>query len=163
MNQSAAVMLFEENGVRPCKVEYDPDNGYNNKGAQHTHFFKCRDPEVKKDDLVIVQTTTRHGFTVAKVVAIGVADVPINFEDNTQWLWIAQKFDKAEFDQMLDSEKKLTGMVAEANANKMRNDLKAAMGLQQVGLADVFRKAPATLEAQPIEAPVKASPNDVSF
>lgn len=166
MNLSAAVMLFEENGVRPCKVEYDPDNGYNNKGAQHTHFFKCVDPSVKKDDLVIVQTTTRHGFTVAKVTQIGYADVQVNFDDSTQWLWVAAKFDNDGFKAVLESEKLLTSKVSEANANKLRNDMKAAMGLGQVSLADVFIKAPAAIASPHGAAPTPAagmSTKDTTF
>lgn len=145
MNSTAAVMLFEENGVLPCKVEYDPE-GVQNRGASHTHFFKCVDPTVKKDDLVIVTTHTRHGFTVAKVVDIGFADVPVDF-DNTavQWGWVAAKFDQPGFSSILASEKKLVGMVSEANANKMRADLQASMGLNKVSFADVFIKAPAAL------------------
>lgn len=155
MNLSAAVMLFEENGVRPCKVEYDPDNGFNNKGAQHTHFFKCVDASVKKDDLVIVQTSTRHGFTVAKVTQIGYTEVPVDFDGATSWLWVAAKFDNEAFKAVLNSEKELTGRVSEAHANKMRNDLKSAMGLGQVSLKDVFIKAPAAI-ASPHGQPAAA-------
>lgn len=163
MNSSATVMLFEENGVRPTKVEYDPA-GNQNRGADFTHFFKCVDPTVKKDDLVIVTTNTRHGFTVAKVVDIGFADVPVDF-DNTavQWGWVAAKFDQPGFADILASEKKLVGMVSEANANKMRADLQASMGLNKVSFEDVFIKRPAALasphgEAAP-EAPAADPPS----
>lgn len=152
MNSTAAVMLFEENGVLPCKVEYDPE-GIQNRGANHTHFFKCVDPAVAKGDLVIVTTHTRHGFTIAKIVEIGFADVPVDFDDTTvQWGWVAAKFDQPGFAEIMASEKKLVGMVSEANANKMRADLQASMGLNKVSFADVFIKAPAAL-ASPHGAP----------
>ncbi len=158
MNLSAAVMLFEENGVRPCRVEYDPDIAKNNS---HTVHFKCVDPSVAKGDLVIVQTTTRHGFTVAKVASIGYTEVPVDFEAPTQWGWVAAKFDLPGFDNILASEKNLIGKVSEANANKMRADLKSAMGLSTVSLADVFIKAPAAIAsphgAAAPEAPVPSS------
>lgn len=142
MNLSAAVMLFEENGVRPCKVEYDPLITKNNNPGV---LFKCVDPSVTKDDLVIVTTDTRHGFTIAKVTAIGYADVPVDFENPTQWGWIAAKFDQPAFLNILASEKALQGQVSEANANKMRADLKSAMGLGNVSLEDVFIKRPVAI------------------
>jgi hypothetical protein len=165
MNSSATVMLFEENGVRPVRVQYDPDNG-NNRGATHTHFFKCVDPDVKVGDLVIVTTNTRHGFTVAKVEAIGFADVPVDF-DNTavQWGWVAAKFDQPGFSDILASEKKLVGMVSETNANKMRADLQASMGLNKVSFEDVFIKRPAALAsphgAEPAAEDVTEAPKAV--
>ena len=161
MNLSATVMLFEENGVRPCKVEYDPDIARNNNPNT---LFKCVDPSVEKGDLVIVQTHTRHGFTVAKVAAIGYADVPVDFEAPIQWGWVAAKFDHDGFNAILETEKKLTGRVAEANANMMRAKLRESMGADKVSLADVFIKAPAALASphgQPAPAPepqVEAAP-----
>lgn len=156
MNLSAAVMLFEENGVRPCQVEYDPDIARNNNPER---YFKCVDPSVSVGDLVIVQTSTRHGFTVAKVVSIGYADVPVDFDSAIKWGWIAAKFDRDGFANILTSEANLVGKVAEANANKMRADLKNAMGLNTVSLADVFIKAPAALATPHGTAPKKEAPN----
>ena len=146
MNRSAIVMLFEENGVRPCQVEYDPDIAKNNNPNK---FFKCLDPEIKVGDLVVVTTTTRHGFTIAKVTAIGFADVPVDFEGHDQWGWIGEKFNRAAFDEVIEKEKKMVGLVSEANANKMRNELKAAMGLEKVNLKDVFLNQAPELPAPP--------------
>lgn len=156
MNLSAAVMLFEENGVRPCTVEYDPDVARNNNPCK---YFKCLDSTIQKGDLVVVTTQTRHGFTIAKVTAIGFADVPVDFESHEQWGWIGEKFNRAAFDNVIETEKKLVGRVSEANANKMRHDLKTAMGLGAVDFKDVFLKPDSSLpapEAPP--APPKPAP-----
>jgi hypothetical protein len=143
MNNSAAVMLFEENGVRPARVQYDPDV----RGQPYTEtLFKCVDPSVKKDDLVIVTTGTRHGFTIAKVLDIGYIDVPVDFNDTSvRWGWIAGKFEVEAYNNILESEKKLVGLIREASANKMRDELRQSMGLNKVSLADVFIKAPTAL------------------
>lgn len=136
MNPSAAVMLVEDR-IRPVKVEYDPDNQYNNKGAQHSQFFKCLDANAKKDDLVIVSTTTRHGMTVAKIVAIGTADVPVNFEGHENWGWVIGPVPTEQHKAILETEKKIVGRVQEANTNKLKSELKAAMGLSAVTFDDL--------------------------
>lgn len=155
MNLSAAVMLFPENGVRPVKVEYDPDVARNNNPNV---VFKTVDETLKVDDLVIVDTHTRHGYTVAKVKAIGEVDVPIDFENPQKWGWIVSKVDIPAHERILAGEKNLIGKVAEANANKMRNDLKEAMGLSQVSLADVFKQPTADALPSPASPPSDPEP-----
>lgn len=142
-------MLVEER-IRPVKVEYDPDNQYNNKGAQHTQFFKCLDPDAKKDDLVIVSTQTRHGMTVAKIVAIGVADVIVNFDDPAvQWGWVIGPVPQAQYRSILETEKKIVSQVQEANTNKLKSELKAAMGLEKVSFASFDAALPAPTAPPP--------------
>lgn len=130
MNLSAAIMLVNE-GVRPVRVEYDPDTQRNNNPHK---LFKTLDTSIKKDDLVIVQTQTRHGFTIAKVVEI---DFPVDFNSAEQWGWIGGKFDKTTFDEMLKIEDNVKHMVAKATENKMRAELKAAAGLGTVDFSEV--------------------------
>ena len=146
MNPTASVMLVEDS-IRPCMVEYDPDNSYNNKGAGHTHFFKCLDASIKKDDLVIVTTSTRHGMTVAKVKKIGVSEVPVNFEGNEIWGWVVGPVPAEQHKKILETEQAIVGRVQEATTNKLKNELKAAMGLAAVSFADLDLKASSALPA----------------
>jgi len=76
MNLSAAVMLVNK-AVRPLKVEYDPDTYKNNTFNKN---FKTIDATLKKGDLVVVETHTRHGFTIGKVTEI---DFAVDFNDPT--------------------------------------------------------------------------------
>jgi len=152
MNLSASVMLVEDS-IRPARVEYDPDTARNNNPSK---FFKCLDASVKKDDLVIVTTSTRHGMTVAKVVAIGYDDVPVDFESSEPWGWIVGPVPSAQHDAILRTEKSIIGRVSQANANKMKSELKAAMGLGNVSFSDLdIIKASAlpSPEAPPSPAP----------
>lgn len=147
MNPTASVMLVEDT-IRPCKVEYDPDSANNNRGASHTHFFKCLDPSIKKDDLVIVTTSTRHGMTVAKVVAIGAADVPVDFLNSSiHWGWVVGPVPHEQHKRILETEKKIVGRVQEANTNKLKAELKASMGLGAVSFHDLSLTEPAPLPA----------------
>jgi len=154
MNPTASVMLVEDS-IRPCMVEYDPENYKNNSDSK---FFKCLDPNVKVDDLVIVTTSTRHGMTVAKVKKIGIADVPVNFESNDLWGWVVGPVPSEQHKRILETERAIVGRVQEANTNKLKTELKAAMGLASVSFADLdlnkasALSAPATPPPQPPKA-----------
>lgn len=133
MNLSAAIMLVDKT-VRSVRVEYDPDNKYNNNPMR---WFKTIDPDIKDGDLVVVQTNTRYGFTICKVVEI---DFPVDFNSSEPWGWIGQKFDKAVFDGVLKIEDGVKARVAKAQENKMRAELVDAMGLGTVDFSDLDLK-----------------------
>lgn len=80
MNLTTAVFLVEEK-ARAVRVEYDPDVTRNNNPSK---LFKTVNPDLKKDDLVVVPTHTRHGFTVAKIT---------DFCPNSSWRspWLAAR------------------------------------------------------------------------
>jgi hypothetical protein len=149
MNPTASVMLVEDS-IRPCMVEYDPENYKNNSG---TTFFKCLDPNIKVDDLVIVTTNTRHGMTVAKVKKIGVADVPVNFEGADMWGWVVGPVPHEQHKRILDTERQIVGRVQEAHTNKLKTELKDAMGLSKVSFKDLNLNEAAALPAPPVQPP----------
>lgn len=160
MNLTAAVMLVNR-AVRPVRVLYDPESA---KGYNPEQLFKTLD-DLKEGDMVVVQTGTRHGLTVAKVVEF---DFAVDFEKPGEWRW-AVKFDKASFDKVLEVEKQIIGQVAKARENKARAELQAAMGLGDVNFTDMDLMAAAgktspAIEAAP-EVPAKAPrarPTDMS-
>lgn len=149
MNLSAAIMLVRPDEVRPVRVEYDPDNKYNNNPMR---VFKTVDPDIKVGDLVIAQTNTRHKFTIVKVSEV---DFPVDFNDTSeQWGWIGGKFDVDGFADLIKIEDQVRGKVAKAQENKMRSELIQAMGLGEVSFSDVQlrRLAPSSpdgVETQP--------------
>lgn len=145
MNLSASVMLVEDS-IRPARVEYDPTNDRNNNPSK---FFKCLDATVSAGDLVIVTTNTRHGMTVAKVVAIGYEDVPVDFNSAEPWGWIVGPVPSAQHDAILATEKAIIGRVSAANANKLKAELKAAMGLEHVSFGDLDLTSASALPAPP--------------
>ena len=151
MNLSTAIFLVNET-VRAVRVEYDPEISKNNNPNK---LFKTLDSTLAKDDLVIVPTHTRHGFTVAKVVEI---DFQIDFHTAEQYAWIGGKFDKTAYDSVLETEKKIIQKVGKAEENKMRAELRASMGLGEVSFTDldIMAAARPTLISSPAGA---AAPN----
>jgi len=152
LNLSAAIMLVRPDAVFPVRVEYDPDNKYNNNP---TRVFKTVDPSIKKDDLVIVTTTTRHGFTICKVTEVG---FPVDFNSAEAWGWIGGKFDKEAFASLIKIEEGVQQRVAKASENKMRKEIMDAMGLGEVSFDDLqLRRLNAANpggEVEQVEAPL---------
>jgi len=147
MNLSAAIMLVQD-GIRSVRVLYDPDNAP--KSYNPTQLFKTLDADLKKDDLVIVPTNTRHGFTIAKVVEI---DFPVDFNSSDQWGWVGGRFDKGAYDAILAIEAKAVQRIGKIEENKMKNELKAAMGLGEVSFSDLdLTKTPALASPRPAPA-----------
>lgn len=130
MNLTAAVFLVNES-VRALRVEYDPDNKYNNDTSR---LYKTFDTTVSKGDLVVVPTNTRHGYTVAKVVDI---DFQVDFQTTEQYRWVVDKVDLTRFKEVLETEKKIVHRVGKAEENKMRAELKASMGLGEIQFTDL--------------------------
>ncbi len=156
MNLSASVMLVEDS-IRPVRVEYDPDIPKNNNPSK---LFKCLDPTVAKGDLVIVTTHTRHKMTVAKVEAIGYEDVPVDFNSAEPWGWVVGPVPSAQHEKILETEKAIIGRVAVANTNKLKSELKAAMGLGNVSFSDLdLKTAGASLPAPPTAADPAPEPH----
>lgn len=135
MNYSSAVMLLNPN-IRAIKVSYD-----DSQGRQQTYTFKTFDPDIEVDDLVVVPTTTRHGFTVCKVVEV---DVDVDFDSNIHLKWIASKIDIRAYQNVLAEEERLIKVMQESErlakrkeiAEKMKN-LYEGVGLEKLAISHV--------------------------
>lgn len=117
MNYTTAIFLINKN-VRAMMCNYEPD-------AEHkVTMFKTLDPDIKKDDLVIVPTKTRHGFTVSKVVEV---DIDPDFDSATPAQWIVCKVDQAAYAVTLAQEESAITIIKSAERNKKRNELASAL------------------------------------
>lgn len=89
MNYSKEIFLINQN-ARSVMVVYDEVNVPGNKKM----MFKTLDASIKKDDLVVVPTTTRHNMTVCKVID---TDVDVDYDSPEEILWIVQKVDQESY------------------------------------------------------------------
>lgn len=118
MNYSTAVILFNEN-IRVIKVIYeDPDVN----SRQKEYLVKTLDQSIKKDDFVIIPTSTRHSMTVVKVIEI---DVEVDFDSPVELKWIVSKVDKSTHDKILEDEKVWIDTMKQAEIKKKREDIRA--------------------------------------
>lgn len=120
MNYSTAVMLINEN-IRAIKVTYEKDQDHNK--AQR-YIYKTLDQSIEEDDLVVVSTDTRHGFTVVKVVDV---DVDVDFENDMEIKWIVSKISTQEADEILVEEEKWIDTLKAAEKRRKREEIKKSM------------------------------------
>lgn len=132
MNYSTAVFLINKH-VRAMNVTYEEGDG-----AKKT-AFKTLDPDIKEDDLVVVETDTRHGFTVCRVVE---SDIDLDFDSNVPVRWIVGRVDLADHRLTLDQERDAIKAIKSAELRQKREKLRDAMFADHVE----------TLKALPIAA-----------
>lgn len=86
-------------------------------------LFKTFDSTIKKDDLVIVPTGTRHLFTVVKIVE---EDVEIDLE-TAKPVWIVSKLDQGPFNALLAAEGEAVTAIRSAEKNRKREELRKTL------------------------------------
>ena len=98
------------------------------------------DQSVKVDDLVLVQTDTRHGYTVVKVTEV---DVDVDFDSSSPITWCVGGIDLEAFEDLLNQERTA---IETANAAQRRA---RAQKLRE----EVFANETASMEALALASP----------
>lgn len=115
MKQSLIVFLINDS-VRAIKGRYE-------EGGVDT-TFKTLDQDIRVDDYVVVQSSTRHGLTVVKVTAV---DIDVDLEANAEMLWAVQKIDMASFGVTLEQEQKAIAAVNAAEKARKKEELRRSL------------------------------------
>lgn len=108
MNLKTAIFIVNPS-TRCIKVSYED--------GQADKFAKTINPNIKVDDLVIIPTSTRHGFTVAKVKEV---DVLFNLAGTADMFWVDQIVDKERYENLIEQEKKILETVQKADMRRER-------------------------------------------
>ena len=132
MNHSLSVFLINDK-ARAVRTLYDPADPHNvHKSYTKSSIFKTLDPSIKKDDLVIVPTNTRHKFTVVKVLE---TDVDVDFDSKEEVLWIVDKLDLTIYNKTLEAEQGSLEIIKSAELRDRKTKLFEAIKLDQQALA----------------------------
>ena len=115
MNPSAIVLLINDS-ARAVMAIYE-------QGGSPA-LFKTMDQTIGVDDLVVVQTNTRHGMTIAKVTEV---DVDIDFDSVSDIKWIVQRVDAKGFATVLEQEKDAVAAVNAADRRRKKEQLRASL------------------------------------
>lgn len=118
MNESTAIFLVNK-AVRALLCTYEKDT---EKTTAPRTMFKTLDPSIKKDDILNVPSSTRHGVTTVRVVT---TDVDVNLDDPTHVDWIMSKVDRHAYEVCLSREGDMLKLVREAEEHHKREELKA--------------------------------------
>lgn len=128
MNSSKIVFIVNE-AARLIRCSYEPMSA-DMSSAQTAgvmakqYSFKTLDPTIQKDDLVIVETNTRHGFTVVKVEEV---DLDVDFDDSIELKWAFHPLNLDAFKNMKAAEQAAIDKVRQIELRKKRDALRKAM------------------------------------
>lgn len=123
MNYSIAVMLINPN-IRAIKTIYKPDTVRpDGKAALNEPrvLYKTLDLDIKKGDLVVVETHTRHGRTVVLVEDV---DVEVDFESDVQVRWVVDKVSLTAFENIVKEEAKWIDTLKLSEKRRKREEIK---------------------------------------
>lgn len=117
MNLSTAILLINDN-VKVIKGVYEE--------GQYPTTFKVLDPnsEIKKGDIVIVETDTRWGFTAVKVTEVNVEH---DLTDSARLKWALHKINTEAHEAVLEAENQAIEAVKIAERRKKREELRESM------------------------------------
>lgn len=98
----------------------DPQKGF----VAKREMFKSFNKDIKPNDLVMVETGSRHNVSVVKIVA---CDVEVDFNATERTRWIIGKVDMGEYDHLAGLENDAIQKIKAAELRKQRDDLKKTM------------------------------------
>lgn len=127
MNYSTAVFLINKN-ARAIRAIYEADEPVK-KAPRET--FKTFDQDIAVGDFVIVESNTRHNMTLVKVVEV---DVDIDFDSSATMKWVVDVVDTTGHVAVLAKEDQAIQAIKSAELRKKREDLRAALILDQEAL-----------------------------
>lgn len=114
-HKSKIIFLLNEE-VRGVAAIYDEN--------QTPTVFKTMDQSIKVDDLLVVESGTRFGFTTVKVKAV---DVDVDLKSDAPILWVIGKVDLSPYNVLLEQEAVAIAAVQSAEKRKQREELRKAL------------------------------------
>jgi hypothetical protein len=126
LNIKTAIFVVNPS-TRALKVRYSENSS--DKDA----FVKTVNADIKVDDLVVIPTDTRFGFTVAKVIEV---DVLINMNGTAEMRWVDQVVDKARYDHLVEQERIIIQKVQQADVRREQRQLAEQLKADGLTAAD---------------------------
>ena len=114
--QNSTIVLLINDDARAIRGEYE-DGG-------KSGLFKTLDKDIKVDDLIVVESGTRHKMTVVKVTEV---DVDINFDTDRDVKWVVQTINTDFFEHTLEQERDAIAAVQSAERRRKRDALREAL------------------------------------
>ena len=119
MDNSKIVFLINDQ-VRAVRGIYEEASILN----QPKHVFKTLDQDLAVGDIAVVETTTRHGFTVVKLIEV---DIDLNFDDPAETKWVVAGVNMDAFALVKKQEAAAISAVQQAELRRKKAELRATM------------------------------------
>ena len=116
--------------------------------------FKTFDKTLKKDDLIAVTSSTRHGVTICKVTEV---DVTVDLDANSHIGWVVCRIDMTEHKQNLAEEEAAIVAVQKAERQRKISETRASLLGENTGILDTLAIAQKDELVEPPEPPVDVS------
>ena len=120
MNSSKIVFIVNQ-ATRLIRCAYDEKESAVMPKSYH---FKTLDPTIEVDDLVVVETSTRHGFTIVKVTEV---DLDVDFDDSVELKWAFSPLDLTAIKELKAAEQAAIEKVRAIDLKKKREALRREM------------------------------------
>lgn len=117
--QNDKIVFLINDMARAVKLEYDPADN-----ERSWSLGKTLNQDLKVDDMVIVQSDTRHKMTVARVAEV---DVDLDVESSEPIRWIFGSVDTTTRDTLLGQEAEALKTVQEAEKSRKRAALRKSL------------------------------------
>lgn len=131
-----------------CSYQPDPNNAAatvdNPNHPPATELFKTFRTDLKKGDLVVVKTNTRHGFTIVRVER---TKVPLDLNIAGDIPWVTDVFDPASYQNLLRLESQAIEKLKENEAKKQAEQIRKDMGLDDPSLQELDIAKPTVMAA----------------
>ncbi len=114
MHSSRYVFVISDE-ARCIKVQYDPNDKSN------TSFNKTMDQSITVDDMVVLETDSRHKMTIGKVIEV---DIEPDLESSVRMNWVYQKIDNDAIKSLRDQEAEAVDTVKKLERKKKRRELR---------------------------------------
>jgi hypothetical protein len=118
-NYSTAIFLVNDK-VIALSAHYEPDAPDGRKTAPR-EIFKTFDSSLKKGDLIVVPSTTRHQVTTCMVDEVG---VQVDLDTTANVRWVIGKVDMTAYESVKDHENRLINKMKQAEAKHRQEDLR---------------------------------------
>lgn len=121
-NYSTALFLVNDE-VQAITAHYEPDNPASSVKAPR-EIFKTFDRTLKKGDLIIVPSSTRHQVTTCMVDEVG-AQLDLDTTANVRW--VIGKIDMGAFEATKAKEDRLINSMKQAEARARQADIRTKL------------------------------------
>lgn len=141
MDSSKIVFLINDQ-VRLIRVSYD--NQVTGEKPS-VYLFKTLDQTVAVDDFVVVETGTRHGLTVCKVIEV---DLDVDFDDGISLKWAFQRVDSALIEKIRAQEAEAITAAKRAELRRQREKLRGDIFAEHAEIISGLSLTTKTLPAE---------------